>query len=113
MFLSYMELAFAAILLLMLVTQIAVPAFRGTPIFPFLRREKHLAAQLELAEEEVLEAALASKIAKRRKEAERLRPRSRGPLKRRKLFRRPKGPSSSIQLQKQKEEYNGATEERA
>ncbi len=73
MFLSCLEIAAGIIVLLTTLTQILVPAFRGTPLFPFLRTEKHLASDLERAHEEVLEEALRNRIEKRRREAERLR----------------------------------------
>ncbi len=72
MLLAYLEIAFGAILLLAFVTQVVVPVVRSTPLFPFLRTEKHLVAELERANEEVLEEALRRKIVKRHQETERL-----------------------------------------
>lgn len=76
--LALLELAAVAIVFLALVTQIVVPAFRGTPLFPFLRTERHLVSDLERAHETVLEEALRNKIDRRLKEAERLRQRRTG-----------------------------------
>ncbi len=77
MLLAYLELAAVAIVFLALVTQIVIPALRGTPLFPFLRTEKHLASDLERANEAVLEEALRNKIEQRPRESERLRQRRR------------------------------------
>ncbi len=75
--LPLLELAAVAIVFLTLVTQIVMPALRGTPLFPFRRTERHLSSDLERAHEAVLEEALRTKIEKRLGEAERLRQRRR------------------------------------
>ncbi len=78
MLLELLEFAFATLLILSAITQIIVPAFRSTPLFPFFRREKHLASQLERVNEEVLEEALRQKIARRQEKAARMRRQSGG-----------------------------------
>ena len=73
MLLPYLELSAGVIVVLFVVTQIVIPALRDTPLFPFLRTEKHLVSDLQRAHEAVLEEALRTKIDRRQQEAERLR----------------------------------------
>lgn len=68
--LALLELAFAAILLLFVITQIIVPLFRGTPFFPFFRNERKLVSDLERAREDLVEAGLEEQIELTKMEAQ-------------------------------------------
>lgn len=46
-------------------TQIAIPAWRGTPLCPFLRRERTLRRQLSIANQKQIEAELAAELKNR------------------------------------------------
>jgi hypothetical protein len=60
--LKLLELLLLGLGILILVTQIIVPAIRGTLLFPFFRREAELEEELSMAKEETVEAGLEKRI---------------------------------------------------
>lgn len=68
------ELLSTVALLYLGATQIVLPLWQGTPLFPmFSSREKQLNQALEDATEELLAAKLEDKIQKRKQEAQKVR----------------------------------------
>ncbi len=67
-----MEFCCGIMILMIIVTQIIMPFFSGTPIFPALQRHG-LEAKLEQAKQEVRIARLENQIDEIRKEAENIR----------------------------------------
>lgn len=67
------ELALAVLVVLAGITQIVLPLWRGTPLFPLFRTERKLEAELEEAREEVVEADLRKQIEETRRKAENVR----------------------------------------
>ena len=67
------ELITAVLLLYLGVTQLVVPLWRGTPLFPMFRKEGHLRHQLSRVDEEVVEADLEKEIASRSRKANSIR----------------------------------------
>ena len=47
MFLSLMEIAACTLVIMLFITQVLTPFFKGTPLFPMLSAERRLIAQLE------------------------------------------------------------------
>ena len=70
---ALMELVVAAALFYLGVTQVVLPLWRGTPLFPMFRREGHLQHELTEATENVVEAQLERKIAETAQKAETVR----------------------------------------
>lgn len=70
---TVLEIVLVALVVLAGVTQLVVPLWRGTPLFPFVRRERRLEAELSEAREEVIEVKLEQRIRQEREAAERLR----------------------------------------
>jgi len=70
---AVLELVLVALVVLVGVTQLVVPLWRGTPLFPFGRRERRLEVDLAEAREEVVEAKLEQEIGREHETAERLR----------------------------------------
>ena len=68
-----LELLFATLIVIIFLTQILMPLFRGTPVFPIFRRERKLESELSEARKEVIEASLERRIKQEREKAERLR----------------------------------------
>lgn len=62
MFLSLCEISIAIILLTLLVTQIIVPAFKGTQLFPYLRKEGGLVEKLTEIKQKASENGLEKQI---------------------------------------------------
>ena len=74
MLLGALELLAYVALLYIALTQVVLPLFRGTPLFPlFHSGERKLEQALADANEEVLSAALQKKVEERRAEAEKIR----------------------------------------
>ncbi len=59
-------------------TQIVIPLWRGTPIFPIFRKERKLVKELSEAKGEVREAELVKNIHEERKQAEEIKKASGG-----------------------------------
>jgi hypothetical protein len=64
--LRILEYATGAILLLIAVTQVVIPIFRGTLLFPFFRREHELESLLSQARQQELEFGLQKELKQRR-----------------------------------------------
>ena len=69
----FLELVVTAFLLYLGVTQVVLPLWRDTPLFPMFRREGHLQHELTEATENVVEAELEKKIAVTTQKAESVR----------------------------------------
>ena len=67
------ELTVAVLLLYLGVTQVVLPLWRDTPLFPMRRREGRLQHELVEATEKVVEAELEQKIAETTQKAESVR----------------------------------------
>ena len=70
---ALVELVVMALLLYLGVTQVILPLWRGTPLFPMFRREGRLQHDLTEATEKVVEAELESKIVETTQKAESVR----------------------------------------
>lgn len=70
MFLRVLEYAFIALVIVIVLTQVIIPLARGTLLFPFFRRERHLEQELQKLKQEAIEADLERKIAVERKNVE-------------------------------------------
>lgn len=66
--LTVIELAGWAVLILTSVTQVVVPLWRGTPLFPILRSERKLEGELEEVHQQKIEADLQERIRRERRE---------------------------------------------
>jgi hypothetical protein len=62
MFLAVLELAVAALLVGFVCTQIVLPMMRGTSLFPVLRKEAKLQADLEEVKQQVVEKKIEEEI---------------------------------------------------
>lgn len=62
MLLSILEWAILGVLMLLFVTQIFLPLWRGTPIFPLFSRERKLEAEKDRVKQEVVEDDLEREI---------------------------------------------------
>ena len=58
----------ALAILVVAYSQILLPLFRGTPMFPFFRRRPKLERELERVTEEIEDRDLAARLAERRRE---------------------------------------------
>mgnify|MGYP001575377136 CR=1 FL=1 len=67
MFLKVMELVVTGLFLVIVYTQIFIPLWRGTPIFPLFRTVSDLQEQLAKAKEKTIEKDLQEKIKKEAK----------------------------------------------
>src|SRR3989344_4749244 len=67
------ELVVAVLLLYLGATQVVLPLWRDTPLFPIIRRERRLQHELAEATENVVEAELEKKIAETAQKAESVR----------------------------------------
>ena len=74
------ELVVVAFLLYLGVTQVVLPLWRDTPLFPMFRREGRLQHELTEATEKVVEAGLERKIFETTQKAESVRGRVRRPV---------------------------------
>ena len=75
MLLLMIELVLTTLILIVGVTQVIVPAIRGTPLFPFLRtKEFQLAQQRAKAEQEAAEHQATEEIRNIRKKSKRKEP---------------------------------------
>lgn len=54
--------------LVVVVTQLAIPMYRGTPLFPVFRRERELETELERARQTSVESRLEKRIARERRD---------------------------------------------
>lgn len=81
---ALLELFVAVSLLYLGVTQVVLPLWRDTPLFPMFRREGRLQHELTEATEKVVEAELEKKIAETAQKAESVR----------RTVRRPASPTS-------------------
>lgn len=70
---ALLELVVIASLLYLGVTQMVLPLWRDTPLFPMFRRERRLQHELAEATEEVVEAELEKKIVETAQRAESVR----------------------------------------
>ena len=84
------ELVVVAFLLYLGVTQVVLPLWRDTPLFPMFRREGRLQHELAEATEKVVEAELEKKIAETAQRAESVRRTVRRPA------RPTSGPSGNV-----------------
>lgn len=84
MFLALMELVLMSLLLYLGITQVVLPLWRETPLFPMFRKEGRLQHDLVEANEDVAEAELEKKIAETAQRAESVR----------RVVRRPTRPTS-------------------
>lgn len=78
---ALLELAVTTTLLYLGVTQVVLPLWRDTPLFPMFRREGRLQHDLAEATEDVVEAELEKRIAETAKKAELVRRTVRRPVK--------------------------------
>ena len=69
-FLRVLELVGFTLLVLVAVTQLVIPLWRGTPLFPLFRREGKLEGELERARQVRLEAELRERIERERRNIE-------------------------------------------
>lgn len=76
---SLLELVVAVTLFYLGVTQVVLPLWRETPLFPRFRRESGLQTELAEATEKVVEAELEKKIAETTEKAESVRRKVRRP----------------------------------
>ena len=63
-----LEYALIGLLLLLIFTQIFIPIFRGTLLFPFFHKERYLENQLQAAKQNALEAELEKQALKTEKQ---------------------------------------------
>lgn len=68
--LAVLELVGFALLCLVGVTQLVIPLWRGTPLFPILRTERKLEGELEQVRQEHLEVTLRGRIKRERGQVE-------------------------------------------
>jgi hypothetical protein len=75
MILDFIEIVSIIVVGVFLLTQIAVPLWRNTPLFPMFRKgcEKKLEADLRLANSEIADLKLQLELKAAQKEAEKLR----------------------------------------
>lgn len=66
MFYRVFELVLVFSLALLIVTQVLIPALRGTPNFPMFRREKTLKTELQELQQEEVELALQAEVEAKR-----------------------------------------------
>lgn len=66
------EIAVGAIIVILAITQIVIPIFRGTLLFPLFRKEHELESQLSRARQEELEIGLQHELKKRREHIDKL-----------------------------------------
>lgn len=71
--LTLAELVIMALLFYLGVTQVVLPLWRDTPLFPMFRKERHLQQELVKTTEKVVEAELEKKIVEKAKKAESIR----------------------------------------
>ena len=62
--LSIFEISFVVIIMWLLITQVSIPVFKGTKLFPLLRKEEKLRDQLTGVKQESVEKDLERKIKK-------------------------------------------------
>ncbi|OGF82511.1 hypothetical protein A3B18_00870 [Candidatus Giovannonibacteria bacterium RIFCSPLOWO2_01_FULL_46_13] len=62
MFLFWLELVIIGVLLLLFVSQVFLPLWRNTPIFPLFRRERKLEAEIAEVKQQGLEADLKKEL---------------------------------------------------
>ncbi|HEY4521682.1 MAG TPA: hypothetical protein VJH05_00905 [Candidatus Paceibacterota bacterium] len=74
------ELVIMALLFYLGVTQVVLPLWRDTPLFPMFRRERRLQHELAEATEKVVEAELEQKVAETIQKAESVRRTVRKPI---------------------------------
>ena len=72
-FVTLVELIVAVLVLYLGVTQIVLPLWRDTPLFPMRRRERRLQHELAEATENVVEAELEKRIIEKTQKAESIR----------------------------------------
>lgn len=72
-FLEFMEVVIAVLILIFFITQILIPLAKGTPYFPAFRKRKKLEEDLAEAREEVDKAELEIAIKKDVEQAKKLR----------------------------------------
>lgn len=70
---ALVELVVAVLLLYFGITQVILPLWRDTPLFPMFRKERHLQHNLAEATEQVVEAELEREIARTTQKAESVR----------------------------------------
>ena len=75
-FAEVVELTIMTIFTLLMVTQVIVPLWRGTKIFPLFRKQRKLEKDLVSAREETLEAQIEKRTTDERKRGERTRRRT-------------------------------------
>lgn len=68
--LTVLELVGWVVLMLTGVTQVVIPLWRGTPLFPILRSERKLEGELEEVRQQKIEADLQARIKRERDELE-------------------------------------------
>lgn len=64
LFYRLMEYLFVAIVLLVFITQVAWPLYKGRPTFPFFRKQRKLEKELADANQASLEAGLEKQVKK-------------------------------------------------
>ena len=62
-----LEYAVTVLILLIIFTQILIPIYRGTQLFPFFRRERNLENRLQSVKQDVLEAELEVQVLETKK----------------------------------------------
>ncbi len=71
--LRILEYAFLGVVVILVVTQVVLPLWRGSQLFPFFRRERELEHELQKLKQESIETDLEREIAKTRKDIEKTR----------------------------------------
>jgi len=69
-FLVLMELLIISLAVFCFVTQITIPLFRGTPLFPFFKKEEEIKREISETKQELEEARLTTEKRKVEKEIE-------------------------------------------
>lgn len=67
---TVMEISLAALALLFFLTQVMLPAFRGTALFPMFRREGELEKSLSEAKQTIRERGIEKDIASTKQQSE-------------------------------------------
>jgi len=62
MLVKIFEFSIIILAMWLLITQVSIPVFRGTKLFPLFRREEKLRSELEEARQKTLEKKLEKKI---------------------------------------------------
>ena len=62
MFLRYVEILLIVVVIVVFATQVFIPLWRGTPLFPYFRKEGRLNARLKEDRQSAVESDLEAKL---------------------------------------------------